>query len=131
MSLDTSKLENVRIRRDRVMARCPACAESGHDRSGEHLIINAEGRFACVVYPGHSPDAKKHRKRIFALCGNHEAQPLRVRPAGGLGRLGRVGSPAAIEPLKTGLLGRLGRVFQSHLEPGEEHKQAMSPVSRR
>jgi hypothetical protein len=111
MSLDTCKLENVRIRTDRIMARCPACAESGHDRSGEHLIIDAEGRFACVVYPGDSPDAKKHRKRIFALCGNRGAQPLCVRPAGGLGRLGRVvESPLATKPLRTGILGRSRKI---------------------
>ena len=89
MSLDISKLENVRKRGGKVIARCPACAEAGHDQKGEHLVINADGRFGCVVYPGDSADAKEHRKRIFALCGDREIKPLAVHPSG-LGRLGRL-----------------------------------------
>ena len=63
----------------KIIARCPACAEAGHDQKGEHLVINADGRFGCVVYPGDSADAKEHRKRIFALCGDREIKPLVVR----------------------------------------------------
>ena len=51
--------------------------------------FSADGRFGCVVYPGDSADAKEHRKRIFALCGDREIKPLAVHPPG-LGRLGRV-----------------------------------------
>ena len=70
-----------------------------------------------MVYPGGSPDAREHRKRIFALCGDREIKPLAVQPPG-LGRLGRVNQTyLASAPLKTGLLGRLGRVFETHLEP--------------
>jgi len=117
MSLDISKLENVRKRGGKAIARCPACAQVGHDQKGEHLLINANGSFGCVVNPGDSADAKEHRKRIFALCGDREIKPLAVRPSG-LGRLGRVNrSQLAETPLKTGLLGRLGRVFETHLEP--------------
>jgi hypothetical protein len=109
----------VRKRGDKTTARCPACAESGNDKKGEHLVIYPRGSFACVLYPGDSADANEHRKRIFALCGNREIKPLTVRPAV-LGRLGRVNEhhSAAETPLKTGLLGRLGRGFESHLEPG-------------
>ena len=114
MSLDISKLENVRKRGGKVIARCPACAEVGHDQKGEHLVINANGSFGCVVYPGDSADAKEHRKRIFALCGDREIKPLAVHPSG-LGRLGRLTEThLAVRPIKTGLLGRLGRVFQTH-----------------
>ena len=77
MSLDTSKLENVH---GKVIARCPACAEGGHDQKGEHLVINADGSFGCVLYPGDSADAKAHRKRIFALCGDRTTKPLAVSP---------------------------------------------------
>lgn len=120
MSLDVSKLERVRCRGRKTIARCPACTEAGHDRSGEHLVINVNGSFGCVVNPGDSPDAKEHRKRIFALCGDREIKPLAVRPSG-LGRLGRVNqSQSACQPLKTGLLGRLGRVFQTHLEGDQQ-----------
>jgi len=114
MSLEVSRLENVRVRGGKTIARCPACGEAGHDQKGEHLVINADGRFGCVVYPGDSADAKEHRKRIFALCGDREIKPLAVRPSG-LGRLGRVNqSQSAETPLKTGVLGRLGRLFQTY-----------------
>ena len=118
MSLDISKLEHVGVHGRKITARCPACAEVDHDQKGEHLVINEDGRFGCVVYPGDSTDAKAHRKRIFALCGDCETKPLIVRqPKGtaGLGRLGRrFKGHSADAPLKTGLLGRLGRLFQTH-----------------
>ena len=114
MSLNTSKLEKVYIRGDKTTARCPACAEAGHDQKGEHLLINTNGSFGCVVNPGDSADAKEHRKRIFALCGDREIKPLTVHPSG-LGRIGRVfQTHLAVRPVKTGLLGRLGRLFQTH-----------------
>src|SRR6266566_9756717 len=108
MSLDVSKLQNVRLRGAKTTARCPACAEAGRDNKGEHLIINVEGQFGCVLYPGHSADARKHRKRIFALCGDRAIKPLivhDVRQTVASGRSGRVvESQAAVEPLTTGLL---------------------------
>jgi hypothetical protein len=79
MSLDLSKLERVRHRGKKTVARCPACAEVGHDRRGEHLVIDAESAFSCVIYSGDSAEAKAHRKRIFALSGNHKIQPLVVQ----------------------------------------------------
>jgi hypothetical protein len=116
MSLDISKLRNVRTRRGKTTARCPACAENGHDEKGEHLFFTADGRFGCVVYPGDSAVAKEHRKQIFALCGDRELKPLAVHPLG-LGRSGRVvKGRSAGATLKTGLLGRVGRVFETHLE---------------
>ena len=121
MSLDISKLENVRTHGGKITARCPACAEAGHDQTRNHLVIQADGRFGCVVYPGDSADAKAHRKRIFALCGDREIKPLAVQSPG-LGRLGRVNQTyLASAPLKTGLLGRLGRLFQTHLGTEATH----------
>lgn len=79
MSLDLSKLERVRHRGRKTVARCPACAESEHDHRGEHLVINEDGKFGCVIYPGNSSEAKAHRKQIFALCGIREIQPLIVK----------------------------------------------------
>jgi hypothetical protein len=114
MSLDISKLENVRTHGGKITARCPACAEAGHDQTRNHLIIGADGRFGCVVYPGASRDARAHRKRIFALCGNREITPLIVQRSR-LGPLGRPnGNHSASAPLKSGLLGRLGRLSQTH-----------------
>jgi hypothetical protein len=121
--LDISKLERVRTNGAKTKARCPARAEAGDDQKGEHLFIYADGRFGCVVYPGDSADAKAHRRRIFALCDNREFKPLVVRRTV-LGRSGREnkGCPAGA-PLKTRLLGCLGRVFETHLAGKQTHER--------
>ncbi|MBF8276592.1 MAG: hypothetical protein HW390_1665 [Candidatus Brocadiaceae bacterium] len=67
MSLDIAKLENIKENRSHIKARCPACAEQGHDSKGNHLSIDEQGRFTCVLYSGES--GKGHRKRIFELIG--------------------------------------------------------------
>ena len=122
MSLDISKLENVRTHGDKTVARSPACAQTGRDQKGEHLFKYSDGRFGCVVYPGDSPEAKEHRKRIFALCGDRQVKPLiihRPQETADLGRRGRVvGSRSPAAAIKTGLLGRLGRAFQTYSEAG-------------
>src|SRR6185503_416339 len=69
MSLDKKKLQNLReLANGGVQARCPACAETGNDRKGEHLRISPEGKFGCCVFPGD----REHRKRIFALAGRSQ-----------------------------------------------------------
>ena len=76
MSLDIAKLEKVRqLENGMVQARCPACAESGADRSGNHLRIQPDGRFGCCVHPKDSD----HRKRIFALVGEKSSGTFTVR----------------------------------------------------
>ena len=46
--------------------RCPACASSGGDEGGQHLIVfNERGTFACAAYPGD----RKHRKEIWDKVG--------------------------------------------------------------
>lgn len=70
MGLDLKKLEKTKRRGTNIIARCPACAEAGGDRKGEHLIINVWGKFACVLYPG--ADGQAHRQRIFELVGVKE-----------------------------------------------------------
>jgi hypothetical protein len=66
MSLDVNKLEKVRELANGVrQARCPACAEGGGDKKGEHLRIYPDGRYGCCVHPKDG----QHRKRIFALVG--------------------------------------------------------------
>jgi len=79
MSLDLDRLERPRGRGGKLIARCPACAEVGADKSCEHLSILDEGRgsYRCIV------DAfgkgSEHSKRIFELVGVHE-KPNRLRP---------------------------------------------------
>ena len=66
-AIDMSRLEKVCQRNGKTIARCPACAESGGDNNGEHLFIAADGKFACVMFPG--AEGTEHRKRIFELVG--------------------------------------------------------------
>ena len=67
MGLDISKLEKVKHRGATTISRCPACAQNGGDKKGDHLFINNEGRFGCVLYP--REEGILHRKRIFELVG--------------------------------------------------------------
>ena len=76
MSLCIGKLEQVKeLGGGMVQARCPACAEAGHDRAGKHLRIYPDGRFGCCVYP----KDREHRKRIFALTGDRTPRRFTVR----------------------------------------------------
>ena len=54
-----SKLENIKNKGEKIIARCPTCAESGQDKKGNHLVINSDGRFACVMFPGLSGHARR------------------------------------------------------------------------
>jgi hypothetical protein len=98
MSLDLSKLQKVVELADGVKrARCPACAESGSDKTGQHLRIYPDGKFGCCVFARD----REHRKRIFALVGNRERQGIKVR----------VATAITAQPIQSGVLGRLGRSF--------------------
>jgi hypothetical protein len=79
VSLQFSRLEKAReLSGGTVQARCPACAETGQDRTGEHLRIYPDGRFGCCVHP----KDRDHRKRIFALAGDTSPRAFQVRVAG-------------------------------------------------
>ncbi len=65
MSLDPTKLENIRTMNGRTEGACPACREAGSDKTGNHLLIYPDGRFGCVMHP----NDEAHRRRIFALAG--------------------------------------------------------------
>ena len=65
MSLDLTKLKNVKTANGKTTARCPACKEVGGDEGGDHLVIYPDDKYGCVVNEGNS----EHRKRIFALVG--------------------------------------------------------------
>ena len=100
MSLDLKRVEKVReLANGVVQARCPACAESGGDRKGEHLRVYPDGRFGCCVHP----QDREHRRRIHALAGNKAPRVIRVR----------IAAPKSAGNVQGGILGRLGRVFGS------------------
>lgn len=66
MKIDLSKLENVAHKPGgAIEARCPACAEGGHDGQGNHLIIYPDGKFGCVA----NPKDKDHNKAIIRMVG--------------------------------------------------------------
>lgn len=66
MPLNLDRLEDKQAAGKGITARCPACAEAGGDKHGErHLIVFADGRFACVAHPGD----RLHRSRIWELTG--------------------------------------------------------------
>ena len=73
MGLQIDLLEKPRtIDGVRIQARCPACAESGGDTKGEHLVVYPNGSFGCCIYPGD----KQHRRQIFALVGKKRSIPV-------------------------------------------------------
>lgn len=110
MSLNLARVEKVREVEDGQVGRCPACAEKGQDRRGEHLRIYPDGRFGCCVHPGD----REHRKRIFALVGERSQRGIKIRMAA-------VATGGAVQ---NGILGRLGRVFSS---PAEVQKTPDAP----
>ena len=78
MSLNIHKLKNVKRQNNKITAQCPACAEEGCDRKGDHLFIDQHGKFGCVVNSG--PSGKEHRQRIFALAGDDGPGTIVVKP---------------------------------------------------
>ena len=106
MGLDLTKLEKIRRRGSNTIARCPACAESGDDRKGEHLFINDAGQFGCVLFPGQ--DGQQHRQRIFELAGVKETQgkSFEVRKP--------LSTPAGASVIQKDILGHLGRIPSTH-----------------
>jgi len=106
MGLDLSILEKVKRRGSSVIARCPACAESGSDRKGEHLLINDAGQFGCVLFPGQN--GQQHRQRIFELVG--------IKEAPGKGFEIRKPPPLASKAMviQKDILGHLGRIQSTH-----------------
>ncbi len=112
MGLKVNKLENVEYRGSQIIARCPACAEQGRDNKGDHLSIDDEGRFGCVVYPGKI--GADHRKRIFALVGVIDGNGKSCsQPQNKMINVKKVNLNHGTV-IKTDILGRLGRVNQTY-----------------
>jgi len=88
--LDLSKLENVRERGNRIVSRCPACAEIGGDNGHDNLMVFESGLFACAAYQGD----REHASRILQLAGaktdwRPDAPPPPRRPRVGVDDLER------------------------------------------
>lgn len=74
--IDVHRLTNLHRRGDAMEARCPACAEIGRDRTGNHLWIAESGKYGCAAYPADTA----HRRRIYALVGVAETSPRPSTP---------------------------------------------------
>ena len=68
--LQLDLVANLRRQSSGFVGRCPACAEAGQDKGGNHLVVWPDGKFACVCHPGYQ--GREHRKRIFFLIGNKQ-----------------------------------------------------------
>lgn len=75
--IDKSKLQNIKFQGNKIIAQCPACAESGADKQSNHLVISEDGRFGCVLHQG--AEGSDHRKRIFELVGIAESTQPKKR----------------------------------------------------
>jgi hypothetical protein len=73
LTIDTTRLEKMRQTGNKVVARCPACAATGGDRSGNHFFYNTtDGKFGCSAFQKDT----EHRREIFRLIGvRGERQP--------------------------------------------------------
>ena len=68
MKLELARLEKVRQRGSKTIARCPACAEMERDKTGDHLVVFPSGLFACAAHQGD----REHARRILQLAGSNE-----------------------------------------------------------
>ena len=80
MPIEIGKLEKVKAASGKLIARCPACAESDEDTDGKHFAAYDDprntasrryGRFACVTHQGD----REHWRRIFELVCVPDAEP--------------------------------------------------------
>jgi len=71
VSLDLSKITNLRRRGNGYTGACPACQAAGRDKKADHLYIDAGGKYGCAA---HANDTA-HRKEIFALAGMTTSEP--------------------------------------------------------
>ena len=61
-----NRLENVKIRGNKVTAACPACRAADRDKKGVHLYYNiATEQYGCVAHQGDHA----HRQTIFSYAG--------------------------------------------------------------
>ena len=104
--IDKNRLQNVVEKSDgSFTGKCPACASTGGDEKGEHLIVYPDGRFGCVVHP----HDKNHRSAIAVLAGDKgkgvrvaykvDVAPLQVPPSQRLLVVGRLGQKKATAPV--------------------------------
>ena len=79
-TLDLHCLENVRQTGDKTTFRCPACANEGKDRTGNHgVIFLASGKFTCVVDPQHRSEIWKRAGLKGQRSGHPRADRLTSR----------------------------------------------------
>jgi len=111
--INLSKLTKMVQKDGKIEAQCPACAASGADATGNHLVIFPDGKFGCVA----NPEDKEHNKAILKLVGDRSAP----KPANLTIR--RQTIPESSVVMK---IGRIGRVKST---PAETSAQTDAPPS--
>jgi hypothetical protein len=104
--LDLKKLKILKTKGDGAYgAQCPACAQTGGDKKGQHLHIYESGAFGCAV-----DKSKEHKKLIGELAGMaKQADQPNTEKKGKL-RINRMVCP----PIRVlAVFGRRGRLFSS------------------
>ncbi|MDI1313513.1 toprim domain-containing protein [Prosthecobacter sp.] len=77
MKIDLQKLDRLRERGGKLIARCPACHEIGSDTAGDNLAIFDNGNFACAAYQ----QDREHSKRILELVGLPQQRQADCQPS--------------------------------------------------
>jgi hypothetical protein len=123
MPLRTALLKKLKQRGNKTVAQCPACAEDGGDKHGQHLVIYADGRFGCVANPGD----RAHRRRIAELAGD----PTRQANAWTIKLRGKV-VMASSEPKSPAvvILTSLARENFKKPKPSEQHPSETSDTTQ-
>jgi hypothetical protein len=58
----------------KLVGRCPACAEEGRDKQGKHLVVFPGGRFGCSRFEASAiegPERTEHLRKIWKLAGGN------------------------------------------------------------
>lgn len=100
MSLDITKLLNVKPCADGWTAGCPECGRNGRDSQRMHLKVWRTGAYSCAV----CPSDPVHNKAIYAIAGAGDAGTAEVEPP----------PPRQMELPQTWPVDVLDRLIQDH-----------------
>jgi len=114
----------VKQRGNKTVAQCPACAETGGDKKGVHLVLYPSGKFGCAA----NPNDKAHRRHIAELVGDPTCQPqpwtLKLR-----GKVVMIGGATASLPITSLSRAAVKLCGPSAKQPSEVSINTVSDVS--
>lgn len=81
MSIDTTKLENVRPTPNGFTCACPVCRKEGGDSTRSHLRVYTTGAFSCIKYQGDNLHNRKLRSILRGYLDSTEsAEVVYIEP---------------------------------------------------